>query len=132
MKRTFYLLSLLSCLSCAEDRNSNNPNSSIASENARERINLDTIFDEARWKTKDGFDYPYRDKMLGNLMNNQNLRALDRQEVLDLLGEPDRIDTNYLFYQVEQTRIGFFPLHTKTMVIKFSDEDTIEWVKVHK
>ncbi len=43
----------------------------------------------------------------------------------------DRINENYLYYMIAQKRIGSWPLHTKTMVIMLSDEDTIEWIKIH-
>lgn len=89
-------------------------------------------FDEEKWKTKEGKDYPFREEMLGDLMENQGLRQLKRDEILELLGEPTRIDTNYVFYRIEQKRIGLFPLHTTTMVIQFAQDSTVNWIKVHK
>ncbi|HET8886827.1 MAG TPA: hypothetical protein VFM70_10800 [Salinimicrobium sp.] len=106
-------------------------------ENPKEKSELNTeqtkiVFNEDKWKTKDARDYPYRNEMLHDLMNNQNLRKLNRKEILNLLGDPDRIDNDCLFYRIEQKRLGFLPLHTKTMVIKFENDSTVHWVKIHE
>lgn len=96
------------------------------------------LFDSAKWKSKAGKDYPYRDKMLEDLMTSrqiigeESLRDLDREQILELLGEPDRVDTKYLFYQVEQKRLGLWPIHTKTMVIQLAENNQVNWVKVHE
>ena len=89
-------------------------------------------FDKKKWKTKDGADYPYRDKMIDDVVYNDTIRALDKDEILDLLGEPDRINENHLYYMIAQKRLGFWPLHTKTLVIKLSDDNSVDWIKVHE
>jgi outer membrane protein assembly factor BamE (lipoprotein component of BamABCDE complex) len=89
-------------------------------------------FDKTKWKVKHDKDYPYRAKMLNNLMTTDTLKTLKKEGVLALLGEPSRTDTNYLFYTVSQERAGFWPLHTKTLVIKFSKDNLVEWVKIHE
>lgn len=119
MKKTFILLIMLSLFTgCKED---------VGQDPASQ-----AWFDEQKWKTREGKDYPFRKEMLGDLMNNRNLRNLKRGEILDLLGEPTRIDTNYLFYQIEQKRLGLFPIHTTTMVIELSEDGTVNWIKIHK
>ncbi|TBX69937.1 hypothetical protein EZL74_05840 [Flavobacterium silvisoli] len=89
-------------------------------------------FEKAKWIEIKGGDYPYRDEMLSDLMESGILKTLHKQEVLELLGEPNRTDENFLFYTVSQQRLAFWPLHTKTLVIKFSGENTVEWVKIHE
>ena len=89
-------------------------------------------FDETKWKTKDGGDYPHRGKMLNNVLYNDSIRALHKDEILDLLGEPDRVNENYLYYTISKKSLGFWTLHSRTMVIKFDDTDAIEWIKVHE
>ncbi len=89
-------------------------------------------FDKTKWSIKDATDYPYRDKMLNDLITNEKLKGLKKKEVIDLLGRPDRIDSSYLFYRIAQQRIGFFPLHTKTLVIKLTKDSTVEWRKIHQ
>ena len=89
-------------------------------------------FNEAKWKTKKGRDYPFRDRMLGDLMSDEKIRELKSNEILNLLGKPARTDSSYLFYMITQKRIGFWPLHTKSLVIKFSEDSTINWMKIHE
>lgn len=89
-------------------------------------------FDKTKWKFKEGLDYPYRDKMLNSIVYNDTVRALNKDEILDLLGEPDRSNDGYLYYMISQRRLGFWPLHTKTLVIKLSGDTTIDWIKIHE
>lgn len=86
-------------------------------------------FDKTKWSIKDKTDYPYRENMLQDLVYNVKLKGLKKVNILDLLGQPDRTDSNYLFYTVAQERIGALPLHTRTLVIKFIN-DTVEWRKI--
>ncbi len=89
-------------------------------------------FDQTKWKTKEGLDYPYRDKMLNSIVYNDTVRTLNKNEILDLLGEPDRSNEGYLYYTISQRRLGFWPLHTKTLVIKLTGDTTIDWIKIHE
>jgi len=90
-------------------------------------------FDKVKWATKEGKVYPYRDKMITYLIDNQKLKGIKKGEVLNLLGPPNRTDTNYLFYTVAQRFLGDIPvpLHTRSLVIKFN-KDTVEWRKIHE
>lgn len=89
-------------------------------------------FDQAKWKEKDGKDYPFRDRMLNDIVYNDTVRSRNKEQILDLLGEPDRTNENYLYYMIAQRRLGFWPLHTKSLVIKFSDDNTVDWIKIHE
>lgn len=130
MKRVYILLLLPLFLGCVEDPEGKSELVAAS--------NTETVFEADKWKVKVGGDYPYRDKMLEDLMNSRQivgdkgLRDLEREQILELLGEPDRIDTNYLFYRVEQMRLGLWPIHTKTMVIELSENNQVNWVKIHE
>jgi len=89
-------------------------------------------FDKTRWRAKEGPDYPYRAQMLNDLVYNDTLRALNKDEILELLGEPNRSNEGHLYYMITQKRLGFWPLHTKTLVIKLSDDNSIDWIKIHE
>ena len=91
-----------------------------------------TGFDTAKWQTKKGFDYPFREVMLEELMNSDTLKRLKKEAILSLLGEPQKMDSSYLFYRIVQERVGFFPLHTKTLVIKLSNDTSANKVIIHK
>ncbi|WP_029034807.1 hypothetical protein [Salinimicrobium terrae] len=130
-KTILYTLILLLCLACKNDAEFEAEDPSEVTETTSAAEN-GSIFSPEKWKTKDGFDYPHRNRMLKDLMTDEDFRSLKRNEVLDLLGEPDRIDTNYLFYRVEQKRLSLWPIHTKTMVVKFTQDSLIEWIKIHE
>lgn len=89
-------------------------------------------FDQTKWGIKEGLAYPYRDQMLNSIVYNDTVRSLNKDEILDLLGEPDRKNNGYLYYLISQRRLGFWPLHTKTMVVKLSENNTIDWIKIHE
>lgn len=112
---------MLSCLACKN-----------TSEETTEDGKTEMAFDKAKWQMKEDNDYPYRDKMLSDLIASDSLKTLKKEGILELLGEPTRTDNNYLFYMVSQERAGFWPLHTKTLVIKFTKADSVEWVKIHQ
>ncbi len=88
-------------------------------------------FDKTKWTTVEGKDYPFREMMYKDLMTDTIFRKFQQDEVLSVLGKPDRSDGNYLFYTISQKRLGALPINTKTLVIKFTDDNTIEWIKLH-
>jgi hypothetical protein len=89
-------------------------------------------FDTTKWRMKNGDDYPYRDELLTYLTTNNKLKGWKKDSVVAFLGQPDKIDSNYLFYVIAQQRLGFFPLHTTTLVIKLAADSTVEWRKIHQ
>ena len=124
MKRTILAIAvLLLFTACNED-----PEHKLTAKQETD----EQVFDREKWKTRQGKDYPFREEMLDDLMNNQGLRELKTNEIIELLGEPTRVDSNYFFYKIEQKRLGEWPLHTTTMVIQTAEDSTVNWVKVHK
>jgi hypothetical protein len=120
------LLLFLGCVACS------NPKGEESVKMDSVVSNVEVPFDKNKWTDKKGEDYPHRDGMLKDLMENQKLKTMRGSEVLDLLGQPDRIDSSYFFYRVAQKRVGFVPLHTKTLVIKLAADSTVDWVKIHE
>jgi hypothetical protein len=108
------------CLSCHNK----------AEENKTGSVEME--FDKTKWRIKNDVDYPYRDKMYKELRANARLKGLKKEDVLGLLGEPDRRDSGFLFYTLAQKRIGSFPLHTKTLVIKIPKDSTVAWARIHE
>lgn len=81
-------------------------------------------FNEAQWKTKDGDNYPYRNSMLGTMVSKENLptwKKMSKQELFKTLGQPDRINGNYLYYKVNGEKIGFMTFRTIALVIQLND-----------
>ena len=98
----------------------------------RDKKMPDEKFDKTRWATKIDEEYPYRNSMLNDLMMHHELHGVKRDSILDMLGAPTRSDTFYLFYRIAQEHLGSLPIHTKTLVIKFKSDSTVEWRKIHE
>jgi hypothetical protein len=89
-------------------------------------------FDKTKWLTKEESDYPYRELMLHDIVYNDAVRELTKNELLELLGEPDRSNKGHLYYMISQKKLGFWPIKTKTLVIKLKEDNTIDWIKIHE
>ena len=89
-------------------------------------------FDKTKWLESVDEDFPYRDLMIRDLMANQNVRGMKWDSVINLLGEPTRSDSNYLFYKVSEQRMGFLTLHRKSLVIRFTADSTVNGLLIHE
>jgi hypothetical protein len=89
-------------------------------------------FDTKLWREKEDEDYPYRKKMLDDLVGSQLLKGLTTDKVTELLGRPLRTDKNYIFYRVDQTRMFGYPLHTTSLVLKLGADSTVNAVLIHE
>ena len=108
----------------------------VACKNTREEKfdKTEEKFDKIKWAVKKDREYPYRNKMLKDFITNYRLTGLKKDTVVNLLGQPNRSDNGYLFYTIAQEYLGNIPvpLHTKTLVIKFAKDSTVEWRKIHE
>ncbi len=112
-------------LACSEKGGENYDKGSV-------KPSSEMVFDKTKWQVKEGKDYPFREKMLNDVVYNDTIRSLNKTQILKLLGNPDRINENYFYYRVAQIRLIVWPLHTTTMVIKFKEDSGIEWIKIHR
>lgn len=121
------LFLLICCLACNNERETHAPNMETKPES-------EMAFDKTKWQLKDGKDYPYREKMLNDILYNDTIRGVNKNEILALLGQPswERENKQYLYYMIKQKRLLSWPLHTRTMVIKLTKDNTIEWIKIHE
>jgi len=125
MRMRFLIILLLGCLACKTEREEK---SDVVDRGTEAEI----TFDKTKWRAREGSDYPYRDQMLNDIVYNDTVRELNEDEIIELLGEPDRSNDGYLYYMIAQKRLGFWPLHTKTLVIKLAEDSTIDWIKIHE
>lgn len=89
-------------------------------------------FDASKWSIKKDMNYPFRNQMLLNLIESDTLKKLKKGSILELLGKPERINENHLYYLVSQERLGFWPFHSKFLVIKVDDNGDVDYVKIHE
>ena len=123
--KNLLILLFLCCLAC-------NTEGEEKSKSVDRGSGAEITFDKIKWATKDDIHYPYRDKMLTDLMTNYELHGVKKDSLVNLLGSPDRIDSSYLFYRIAQESLGFFPLHMTTLVIKLREDSTVQWLKIHE
>lgn len=89
-------------------------------------------FNKGKWKIKNGNKYPFRDQMFHDIIYNDSIRSLNKEQLTQLLGAPDYTRTTYLYYRIKETFIGNWPIKTKTMVIKLKEGKSIDWIKIHE
>jgi hypothetical protein len=94
--------------------------------------NLQQIkFDKVKWMTKDDIEYPFRNIMLKDLMNNYKLEGLNYVEVVKLLGEPNFSDSISFAYQViEDYGSDIDPVYTKNFDFEFDKDSVIVSCKI--
>jgi hypothetical protein len=97
-----------------------------------EKNGIQTPFNSEKWIQKDGRDYPCRNELLNSILYTDTIRNQKKDQVIKLMGPPGRVNEEYFYYTIEQQRLGFWPVHTKTMVIRFSENDSVDWIKVHE
>ena len=123
--RIFKIFLIICCISC---NNVQDEKSEKMKTEAKEEIK----FDKARWGMMDRGEYPYREEMLHDLVYNDTIRTLEKVEIINLLGKPDRTNENHLYYTISLKKLGFWTMHAKTLVIKISENNGIEWIKIHE
>lgn len=74
--------------------------------------------------------YSFRDEMLDSLVYSEKLKGLTKEEVIKMLGEPERTNNGYLYYEVVANEVGAFPFHKKFLVLKLAKDGTVEWRKI--
>lgn len=97
-----------------------------------ESTKKDSLFNRAKWDIKQDGAYVYRKEMMEDIVYNDTIRDLNREQIIDLLGEPDRVKNNYIYYLISEKKLVFWPLHTTMIVFRFNEQDEIVWLKIHK
>lgn len=90
------------------------------------------VFDQAKWREKDGDRYLHRAEMLHDVVYNDTIRNLTKAALTDLLGTPDREKEGHLYYDIERKGIGSWTSHLTSMVVKIKNDSLIEWIKIHE
>jgi len=122
MKKIILLIVIIGFISCKEEKET------------VESLQKETIIElnKVNWNKKEADDYLYRELLIDSVIENKELRSLGQNELLNVLGEPNRMENNHLYYTISQKKLGFWPLNQKTLVIKYSESDTITWIKIHE
>jgi len=89
-------------------------------------------FEKIQWQIKKDGDYIYRAQMVQDVLYNDTIRSLNKNQIIHTLGKPDRINEGHLYYMIAQKRMGTWPLNTRTLVIKLKDDQAVDWIKLHE
>jgi predicted nucleic acid-binding protein len=88
-------------------------------------------FDSAKWKMKEDIEYPFRNKMVGDLTKNHKLVGLRYSQVVELLGDPQYQDSSRISYQVlHDYGSDIDPIHTKYLNLALSIDSIVTSFKV--
>lgn len=123
-KKVYILLFLISVAACNKEGKNNSVN--IEHQSATE-----IPFDKTKWGVKEGKKYPYRELMLDAVLYSDSIRTLKEDKIIDLLGSPDYTKDNHLYYRIKENRFGAWTLSTKTIVIKLTEDGSVDWIKTH-
>lgn len=87
-------------------------------------------FDKTNWTTKDDMEYPYRKKMLKDLITNYKLSGIKYSELIALLGQPQYNDSASLGYEIETHYNVIDPDYAKKLEFIFNKDSVITSFKV--
>lgn len=87
--------------------------------------------DAEKWSIKEGEDYPFRSLMVDDILYTDKIRKLEKEKILDILGEPNREQDNHLYYKISEKKMGPLTLSASFIVIKLTENGSVEWIKLH-
>ncbi len=88
-------------------------------------------FNKELWNTKIEGAYPHRINLIDDILYTDTIRRQNKTQAIEILGLPDYQKENHLYYNISKSKLGFWTLKTKTLVIKIKENDGIEWIKMH-
>jgi len=91
-------------------------------------------FTRQKWHYGDGLDFPLRNDILEDLLQNHHIKGLNYRQVIDSLGSPQRRDSLKFTYQIIDNSYEFgqkSPIHKKNLIIYFSKDSIAERTEVY-
>lgn len=82
-------------------------------------------FTRQKWAYGDGLDFPLRDDILNDLLQNHHIKGLNYRQIIDSLGSPQRRDSLKFTYQIIDNSYEFgqkHPVHKKNLIVYFSKD----------
>ena len=87
-------------------------------------LSCNTKFEKDKWKIGNNYEYPYREMMVDDLLNNYDLENKNLAEVLKLLGNSDdfcdnnQYELGYRIKRIDNTNSERHPVIIKSLVFK--------------
>ncbi len=89
-------------------------------------------FDREKWNSGDGLDYPMRDDIVDDLVQNHKLKGLKYWGVIHLLKYPQSRDSVSFSYQIISTYTNTFKHnHVKNLVLYMGKDSIINRVEIY-
>lgn len=91
-------------------------------------------FNSKKWKIKEDLGtYPFREAMVGDIIEHKNFIGLKYRQLIDSLGEPSRRDKNRIYYSIE-TDYGrdVDPVYTSYLVLVFDKDSLVKEIKIEE
>lgn len=88
-------------------------------------------FTRDAWSYADDLEFPSRDKILDDLLTSHPLKGLTHHQILQLIGQPQNIDTaKFMYtYEIENTAYRYNPkkkpIHIKNLLVYFSKDSVV-------
>ena len=90
-------------------------------------------FNKSNWEVKEDWDYPYRDRMLNDLVKNHKLVGLTYGQLIDSLGPPANTgnDSGSVSYEITtRFKSDIDPTSGKNLYIKLNPESVVTSYKI--
>lgn len=94
---------------------------------------MDMRFEQQRWQLREDIEYPYRNRMLSDLIGNYRLKGCKHDELIQRLGMPDFSESNSITYKiVEDYGTDIDPVYTKNLVLDFNRDSIVTGIRVEE
>lgn len=97
--------------------------------------NNSSKFDRKKWAYTDGLEYPLRDDIVDDLMQNHHIKGLTFDQVIDSLGSPQRRDPLKFTYQLLDNSFQYQlkkPVHKKSLIVYFSKDSVANRFEIYE
>lgn len=125
MKWSYFTILIMSALACQSDAEPKEDQETAPD------VVVDSVFDREKWLTVEDDQYPYREQMVHDVLYNDTIRDLTKDQLTGLLGEPNDLREGHLYYNISRSNLGGWTLTAKTLVIKLDNDSSIAWIKLH-
>lgn len=78
-------------------------------------------FNREDWDYGDGLEFPFRNNMVDDLLQNQKLKGLKYQEVIHLLHRPQLSSATEMVYDIDEINKPKHPRYVKKLILSLKD-----------
>ncbi len=91
-------------------------------------------FNSEKWKiVEDLRTYPFRDRMVADVVENKNFIGLEYKQVIDSLGHPSSMRKNKIYYSIEVNYgADIDPVYTKDLVLTINKDSLVTEIKIEE